>query len=198
MTSSRQPTYNFPIPRSRGGQSVKAQASARLTPVAASTDVKDIILHALLVRIAFDDNVTEEFRTTYDSVLDILDVDIPQDRLDLLTGNVAIGDKAKQYFAWLTGGVDTSTITSDGPITAYGHTNIILVDASSGPVTLTLPDPLYYQDKIIHIKKIDSSNNIVAVLPYDDETIDGDPLLEISIQYESIPLITDTANWFVI
>lgn len=73
--------YTFAVPRSRGITTLAADqealsAQSVISP-SSTTSVKDLILHALLVRIAFDDDCTEEFRTTYDELTRILDVDIP-------------------------------------------------------------------------------------------------------------------------
>ena len=58
--------------------------------------------------------------------------------------------------------VDVVTKTSDYTITKTDH--VILVDASSGNKTITLPKLSDIpNDKIYHIKKIDSSGNTVTV-----------------------------------
>ena len=75
---------------------------------------------------------------------------------------------------------------------------IIIVDASDGDVTITLPQALDAADKTYYVKKIDSSNNIVTVDPYSDETIDGQPQLDITIQYECYKIVCTGVKWWII
>ena len=75
---------------------------------------------------------------------------------------------------------------------------IIIVDASDGAVTVTLPKASTAADKTYYVKKIDLSNNIVTVDPYSDETIDGQPQLDITIQYECYKVVCTGAKWWII
>jgi len=51
-----------------------------------------------------------------------------------------------------------------------------------------------------HIKKIDSSANTVSIEPDDPgpELIDGAVSAIISTQYNSITVVSDGSNWFII
>jgi len=51
-----------------------------------------------------------------------------------------------------------------------------------------------------HIKKIDSTANTVSIEPDDPgpELIDGAVQAVISTQYDSITVVSDGSNWFII
>ena len=72
----------------------------------------------------------------------------------------------------------------------------VLVDASSGNITITLPEPSKATQ--VDVKKIDSSTNAVTVEPNGSETIDGSSSKTIDTQYESYTFISDGTNWYII
>lgn len=188
--------YKFHIPRSRG--TVVAAAEPQLLNIpAVSTVVKDIILHALVVRIAYTDGHTEEFYTKLQSD-GVLEIDIPQDRLDLLD-NVTIGPKIQQFIDWLTQRLEvaptTITVEESGILGVSSSFTTVLIDASSGPINLTLPSPSPID--IINIKRIDGSIYGVRILP-PSGTIDGEPYLDINIQNESYQLAADNTNYYIV
>jgi len=82
---------------------------------------------------------------------------------------------------------NTNYTASDG--------DCVLVDASSGNITITLPEPS--KDIQVNVKKIDSSANVVTVVP-NGGSIDGESSKEISTQYESYFFISDGTNWYII
>ena len=75
---------------------------------------------------------------------------------------------------------------------------IIICDASDGNITVYLPRASTETDKTYYIKKIDSSNHIVTVKPYGTETIDGQPQLDITIQYECYKIVCTGVKWWII
>jgi len=75
----------------------------------------------------------------------------------------------------------------------YG--DIVLVDASGGAVTVTLPPPK--ANAIINVKKIDSSSNAVTI-DGNGANIDGQSSIQITTQYESYTLVSDGSNWWII
>ena len=70
----------------------------------------------------------------------------------------------------------------------------LLVDSTSGAITITLPE-VTLAARII-VKKKDSSINAVTVATYGSETIDGSASLTISAQNEAYSLISDGENWY--
>jgi hypothetical protein len=63
---------------------------------------------------------------------------------------------------------------------------------------LALPAPV--SGLQFHIKKIDSTANTVSIEPDDPgpELIDGAVQAVISTQYDSITVVSDGSNWFII
>lgn len=62
---------------------------------------------------------------------------------------------------------------------------IILVDATAGNITITLLPALQWEQKIVTVKKIDSSVNTVTIDADSAELIDGIATKVISTQYTS-------------
>lgn len=71
----------------------------------------------------------------------------------------------------------------------------LLVDASSGAISITLPHASLAAR--ILVKKIDSSVNAVTIVTPGSETIDGSASLTISTQNEAYGFISDGNNWFI-
>ncbi|RLC88227.1 MAG: hypothetical protein DRJ03_03520 [Chloroflexi bacterium] len=83
---------------------------------------------------------------------------------------------------------------------AYTATDLdsaIIVDATSGAVTVTLPDAATVDQKILTIKKIDNSNN-VTVDGNGSQTIDGSATQVLSTQYEALTIQSDGSNWYIL
>jgi len=106
-------------------------------------------------------------------------------------GNTLTNATKAEYDAYV-GKYNILTKTSD--YTASGG-DCVLVDASSGNVTITLPEPSKATQ--VNVKKIDSSTNIVTVVP-NGGSIDGETSKEISTQYESYLFISDGSNWYIV
>lgn len=88
---------------------------------------------------------------------------------------------------------DLSTVTAD--YTASPQ-EIVLVDASGGAVTVTLPAPESAAGVVV--KKIDGSANVVTVATPGAGTIDGDTSRSISAQYVSREITSDGTNYWII
>lgn len=81
-----------------------------------------------------------------------------------------------------------SRVTSSTTLVAGN--SVVLVDASAGAVTITLPSPI--NGKIFTIKKVDSSANAVTIDPTGATTIDGLSSKTIASQYDSYSIVGDT------
>lgn len=92
--------YSFNIPRPRG-MLVTGEVTPQYVPTP-TTDIRDLILHALIARIAYTDNHTEEFliRLQDDQTLEVT---ISRERLDQLINEVLVGPKVQDFIDWLTG-----------------------------------------------------------------------------------------------
>lgn len=78
-----------------------------------------------------------------------------------------------------------------------GTESIVLVDASAGPVDVTLPQMSdRFGDELV-VMKTDSSSNTVTVLPTGGDTIEGQPLQIFTMQGQAFRIFGDDAgtNW---
>lgn len=74
-----------------------------------------------------------------------------------------------------------------------------LADATSTAFTVTLPAASGNGGKKFTIKKIDSTSNIVTIARAGSDTIDGATSALLSLQYESVTLVSDgSAAWYII
>ena len=92
----------------------------------------------------------------------------------------------------------TSITTKTTDYTATVNDDVILCDASSGAMTITLFSAVGGEGQQLTIKKIDSSSNNVAIDADGTETIDGELTVCIETQYDSLTLISDNTNWNII
>lgn len=79
--------------------------------------------------------------------------------------------------------------------TALVGDTVVLGDATSGNVTVTLPTAVGGLGKVYNVKKTDSSSNDVIVSSND---IDGATTATLTRQWESIMLVSDNASWMII
>lgn len=82
-----------------------------------------------------------------------------------------------------------TTITSDTTLTLAS--DVILVDASGGPVTVTLLPSALMAGATVDIKKVDSSGNTVTVDANASETIDDGLTAVLTVKDETITLFSD-------
>ncbi len=88
--------------------------------------------------------------------------------------------------------------TSNYPAVAADRDKLILVDATSGTVTITLLAAATAGDGFqIAVKKTDSSGNTVIVDANSTETIDGNLTVTLSNQNEVVVLTSNGSNWYV-
>ena len=74
---------------------------------------------------------------------------------------------------------------------------VILADATTGPLTMTLPTATG-NTNIYDIKKVDSSGNTVTISASGGQTIDGGTTAVIKVQYASVSVAAAGSNWYVI
>ncbi len=86
--------------------------------------------------------------------------------------------------------VATSTVLTDE--------TLILVNATSGNVTLTLPAAADFVDRVIVAKKTDASGNSLILDGDGSETIDGSTTQSTTTQYDIIRVISDGAVWWTL
>lgn len=92
----------------------------------------------------------------------------------------------------------TASKSSAYTILTTDRNKLILVDATGGAVTITLPAAATAEDGFsVTIKKIDSSTNAVTIDGDASETIDGATTYVISSQYESVSVVSDATKWHI-
>jgi len=112
----------------------------------------------------------------------IYDVTVPGYRKQLRSVFLAGLSNLQQVNTYTTN--HTANATTD---------DVILVDATSGTVTITLPAPTTCGGKEFNIKKIDSSGNGVVV-DGNGVDIDGSGTISTVIQYENFTVVADATN----
>jgi hypothetical protein len=74
---------------------------------------------------------------------------------------------------------------------------IVLANASSGIITITLPSASN-NNNLYTIKKVDSSSHNITISTTSSQTIDGGTSAILKVQYVSITLVSDGSNWNVV
>ena len=82
---------------------------------------------------------------------------------------------------------------------ATASDNIILVNANSGAVNITLPLAASVTGREYIIKKTDSNTSFaVTITPNGADTIDGQSSVSTTLQYQSYTVVSDGTNWDII
>ena len=89
-----------------------------------------------------------------------------------------------------------TSVTADYTVSA--NDSFIKVDATAAPVTITLMLASSGKEKRLTIKKIDSSANAVTVDGNGSETIDGATTVSLPSQYNSVSIMSDGTEWWVV
>ncbi|MBT9169471.1 MAG: hypothetical protein DDT19_02831 [Syntrophomonadaceae bacterium] len=96
--------------------------------------------------------------------------------------------------------INLHQVTRTTSATLLTTETVVLADASTGPITLTLPPAAGITPRTIYfIKKIDSAlANLVTIDGNAAETIDGSLTITLAHRGEGIVLQTDGANWRIL
>lgn len=114
------------------------------------------------------------------------------------TDNVFEGYQGGSW-AEVGGGGSLTVVTKSSSATlAISGEEIVLCDAASGDVTLTLPAASGNSGVTYRINKIDSSSNECVLDGNASETIDGEATITMRGQYSSIQFSSNGTNWFSI
>ena len=76
--------------------------------------------------------------------------------------------------------------------------SVLLVDATAGAVTVTVPAAADYADRQWIVKKIDASANAVTLDATGANTIDGAGTLALASQWDSTRIASNGTAWFVV
>lgn len=87
-----------------------------------------------------------------------------------------------------------ATLDVDSDIDLTDAYDTILVDCTSGRVTVTLPLVLSAPFKRLRIKKIDATSNPVVVKPAQGDELDGADEWLINFQYDAMVIVSDNSH----
>jgi len=99
--------------------------------------------------------------------------------------------------AWTTTN-NKNVATKTANYTALQSDDVLLGDATSGAITITLPTAVGNTGEVFHIKKIDSSVNAVTIATTSSQTIDGALTQPILFQYQTITIVSNGVGWSVL
>lgn len=121
-------------------------------------------------------------------------------RLPTGTAGQVLTADAPNVPVWSTPSTGMSSSVLTVSVTAGLSTanDVILADASSGSLTLTLPLAVGAAGHTFRIKKIDSTSNAVTVIRQGSNLIDGVTSISLGIQNESFDVISNGTNWYVL
>lgn len=91
----------------------------------------------------------------------------------------------------------TSTKTANYTLTASDNNSTILVDATSGNITVDGDATALGSGFSVTIIKTDSSTNTVTFDPTGGQTVNGEATTVISTQFGRKSVVTDGSNWFI-
>jgi hypothetical protein len=96
----------------------------------------------------------------------------------------------------VNGTYTTSTQTSSYTIT--NSDTVVLVNATSGNVIVTLPAASGMTGYRFYVKRIDSSSNTVTIGRSGSDTIDGMTSFTLDIQYTAVGVISNGTSWYIL
>lgn len=86
-----------------------------------------------------------------------------------------------------------ATVTANTTLTSAHYT--VLVDATGGNRTITLPAAAGATGRVYNVKKIDVSVNTVTLDGNGAEPIDADPTLVLTVQWQSVTIQSNGTGW---
>ena len=98
--------------------------------------------------------------------------------------------------AWAWPYSKQASYNDTGNISADDH--IVLLNATSGAFTRTLPTAASMEGKSYFLKKIDTSFNAVTIATTSSQTIDGSTTTTLNTQNEAIWIFSDGTNWQIL
>ena len=103
--------------------------------------------------------------------------------------------------------VDVGTVSGNNSLavtsisanyTASTSDQVILTDATSTAITITLPAASGNSGKFFYIKRIDQSVHAITLDGNGAETIDGDTTHILDVQYDCCFIVCDGSNWYIL
>jgi len=127
---------------------------------------------------------------------DEIDNSITENNQDYYTKDqVYTKDEVDAIVESIGGNYDTVVVTDN--YTASTE-RVILVNALSKDITITLPEATSSEYITYYIKKIDSSGHSVIIDGYENDTIDENLTVTIAVQYMCLKVLCDSVEWWII
>lgn len=104
-----------------------------------------------------------------------------------------VQSRIEEYF---NKGLTVTSVTASQTLTP--DYDVLLVDATGGAVTLTLPPAADATGHIIYAKKIDASANAMTLDGSGSETIDGAATKATTTQWVAYTIISNGEAWFIL
>jgi len=107
-------------------------------------------------------------------------------------------NEGQEDFKWVTISRAREVVTTTDNYTMDADDYVVLANAESNNITITLSDATVSKDNEVHIKRINGGTNVVIIATQNNQTIDGYPSITINKQFITISLICDGTQWFII
>jgi len=111
------------------------------------------------------------------------------------SGDVAKGITFLNLKNLIIPGNNIRTVTAN--TTALLTDGMILVDATTGPITVSLPAASEAFEQEFTVKKIDATLSSMILDPDGSETIDGNTTITTTTQYTSFTIKSDGVTWWI-
>lgn len=118
-------------------------------------------------------------------------------RFGIATSSITFSQEVNGIGGRCPCGATVLTIATDTTLPT-GNDLIVLVNAASGQVEVTLPPPTLMIGKMVHVKKIDSSGYAALVVTPGSETIDSLDEQRVEFQWNSMQITSDGTNWYIL
>jgi hypothetical protein len=95
-------------------------------------------------------------------------------------------------------GILATSIKTGTTYTITSTDTVVIADATSNAVTITLPTASTVTGYRYFIKRKDNTANVVTVARSGSDTIDGAASFTLDLQYTSMTVVSDGTNWYII
>jgi hypothetical protein len=115
-----------------------------------------------------------------------------------VTNRVGVSTAAPTSSFHVSGSFATNIVTKTSNYTATEADSVILANASSGNLQITLPSAQGIAGRQYVVKKVDTSNRVTTIATTGNQTIDGTPTKTLSSPYQVLRVVSDGSNWLVL